>query len=252
MSTEFAPRLETPDFREDISPFIAFCNTVKIESSMKVVSSLTPIELDIVNHLGARFPYPTGEEKLIQSLWGNRDTVIFDRDQSLYINVSRLREKIGRFQDGAVALYRIYGFKQYLLSPKLEVDRWILPQDRAEKLQEFKEEVRPLMEYCFQVQTRNSKYLIPRLSPLKQIVAEMLGMEYSEKVVSWVTKRSIIQKVWGDRDGVVIDDHNEWQYEQCFWTTVCRSRKIIRQFNNGNFDIESDWQRGNYRLASAD
>ena len=252
MSTEFTPKLEAPDFREDVRPFIAFCNTQKIESPMKFVSSLTPIELDLVNCLGARFPYPTGEEELIQSLWGDKDTVIIDRDESLYINVSRLREKIGRFQDGAIALYRIYGFKQYLLSPKLEVSGWILPQDRAEKLQEFKEEVKPLMEYCFQVQVRNSKHLISRLDPRKQLITEMLEMEYSGVNSNWVAKRSIIQNAWGNKDGVIINDNNEWLYEGCFWTTVCRLRKIIRQFDNGGFDVESDWQRGNYRLASVD
>lgn len=211
---------------------------------------LTPMQVDLVNYFKVRVPYPVDDDELIQSLWGGKDAVIIDREKSLYKHISRLREKIGRFEDGAMVLYQIYGSKQYLLSPKLEVGKWIVPQDRTEKLQEFKEEVRPLMKYCFQVQVEDSMHLKSRLGPSEHIIAEMLGMEYSEEDTNWVTKKSLVQKVWGDRDGVVIDDDNERLCEDGFWVYICRLRGKIKQFNNGAFDIESD-RRGSYRIARA-
>lgn len=210
---------------------------------------LTPNEVDLVNHFKVRVPYPVDDDELIQSLWGCEDVVTFDRKKSLWVYISRLRKKIDLFQDGAMALYQIRGFKQYLLSPKLEVDKWIVLQDRAEKLQEFREEVRPLMEYCFQVQVKDSKHLNSRLGPLEHIIAEMLGTEYSEEDPNWVARRSIIQKAWGDREGVVIGNDNERLYKSNFPHQISRLRGKIEQFNNGSFEIESDWC-GNYRLAS--
>lgn len=217
---------EVGNVREDIRPFIAFCNTVKIESSIKVVSFLTSMELDLVNYLGSRFPYPVRKEELIQLLWGDKDVMTFDREKSLWVHICKLRGKIGRFQDGAMALYQIYQFKQYLLSPKLEVGKWIVPQDRTEKLQEFREEIRPFMEFFSQVEVSNSKRLVSRLTPTEFSILSLIG----EMFPSFVERDVLIDQIWRDAPVRI-------NLVSAFNIQMSRLRGKISAFQNGAFTI---------------
>jgi DNA-binding response OmpR family regulator len=203
---------------------------------------LTPMEFDLLDNFRDRFPYPVSDKKLIQQIWGKKDAVVHDCKESLWAHIYRLRDKICRFQNGALVLYRINRFKQYLLSPRLEKGTWILPQNRADAVQTCKEEIRSFMKYCSQVQVKDSKTLVSRLTPSEFDILNLLGHSYP----CFMKEDNLIQQLWGEKDAVMYDRKESLRVH------IGRLREKIGQFEDGIFTIpDNRWQGlvGAYRLA---